>query len=113
MRRAQAIFVVIAILALPLAPLAWGMACESESVPMMCCIMHTSHSASGQLMRCHCTGKSQQPPPDTGMIPPIPPGIAAARIEIAAPQDAREKFFAFSKSETSGYLSAPFEPPRA
>jgi len=113
MRRAQAILVVLALLALPLAPLAWGMACESASVPMMCCMMHATHSPSGKPMLCRCTGKSQKPAPDTGLIAPIPPGIAVAHVEISAPQDARDRFLAFAESAASGYSSAPFEPPRA
>ena len=113
MRRVHAILIVLALLALPLAPLAWGMACESASVPMLCCMLHTTHSPSGKPMLCHCTGKSQKTAPDTGLIAPIPPGTAAAHVEISAPQDARDHFHAFSESTIPGYFSAPFEPPRA
>lgn len=113
MRRALAIFAVLALLALPLAPLAWGMACESSSVPMMCCLMHATHSPSGQPVACHCTGKSQKHAPEMGMIAPIPPITAAPRVEIAAPQGLQENSLAYSRSAASGFRSAPFEPPRA
>jgi hypothetical protein len=112
MRRAQAIIVIVAVLALPLAPLAWGMACESASVPMMCCLLHTTHSPSGKPMQCHCTGKSEKPATDVVLVAPIPPGAAEARIEMVSPQDARATFFVFSASTASGYSSILFEPPR-
>jgi hypothetical protein len=113
MRRAQAIVVLVAVLALPLAPLAWGMACESASVPMMCCMLHKSFSPPGKPMLCHCTGKSQKHAPEIGLLAPIPPATPAAHIEIASPQGARRNFLPFSRSTTSGYNSAPLEPPRA
>jgi hypothetical protein len=112
MRRAQAIFVVLALLALPLAPLAWGLACEDASVPMMCCLMHTTHSPSGQPVACHCTGKSPKHAPEIGMISPIPPVTATLRVEIAPPQRALDNSLGYSRSETAGFRSAPFEPPR-
>jgi len=111
MRRAKAILVIVALLALPLAPLAWGIACESSSGPMMCCMMR--HSSSGRPMPCHCTGSSQKHAPDVSVIAPIPPGKAEARIELLSPQDARTNFFVFSASTASGYSSILFEPPRA
>jgi hypothetical protein len=113
MHRAVAILVVVAILTLPLAPLAWGMACESASVPMMCCLLHKTHSPSGKPMPCHCTGKSEKPAPDIVLVAPIPPGTTEARIEIVSPQDARTSFLAFSASTAAGHPSVPFEPPRA
>jgi hypothetical protein len=113
MRRVQAIFAVLALLALPLAPLAWGMACEDASVPMMCCLMHSTHSPSGQPVACHCTGKSPKHAPEMGTIAPIPPVTAEMNVEIAAPQAARANSLADSPSAASGFRSAPFEPPRA
>jgi hypothetical protein len=113
MRRAQAILAIVALLAIPLAPIAWGMACEASSSPMMCCLPHGSHAQSGKPMACHCAGKSTKQLPDVGMIAPIPLAAPAARATIIAPENARRAFFAFSQSKTSGYLSVPFEPPRA
>jgi hypothetical protein len=113
MRRAQAIIVVLALLALPLAPLAWGMTCDSNAAPMLYCPMHYSHSASGKLMLCQCQGKSPQRTLEFTLAAPIPPGSASARVEIAAPGSQRDNFDALRLATLSGYSSAPFEPPRA
>jgi hypothetical protein len=113
MRHAQSILVILALLALPLAPLAWGLSCEPASAPSFYCPMHLGHSAAGKPMICHCPGQSQQRTPDFTWVAPIPPGTAAARIEIAGPQTARDNFLALSQTIVSGFRSAPFEPPRA
>jgi hypothetical protein len=112
MRRAQSILVVLSVLALPLAPLAWGASCQSAVRPMVCCLMHKMQAPSGKPMMCKCPGRGQQPAPEFTMLAPIPPGIAAARIEIAAPQDSRDHFRALLQTPTAGFRSAPFEPPR-
>jgi hypothetical protein len=113
MRRAQSIFVVLALLALPLAPLAWGFSCEPVSAPAFYCPMHAGHSASGKALICQCPGQSQPRTSDFTLVAPIPPGSVAARIEIAAPQTARESYSALSQTTISGFRSVPFEPPRA
>ena len=113
MRRAQSVFVVLSLLALPLAPLAWGFSCEPVSAQASYCPMHAGHSASGKPMICQCPGQSQQRTPDFTLVAPIPPGTVAARIEITAPQGARDNYSALSQTTVSGYRSAPSEPPRA
>jgi hypothetical protein len=113
MRRAQAILVIVALLAIPLAPIAWGMACEASPSLMMCCLPHGSHSLQGKPMACHCPMNSGKHVPDVGLIAPIPLATAAERAKIIAPEDARRILFAFSQSAASGFLPAPFEPPRA
>jgi hypothetical protein len=113
MRRLQAILAIAVLLALPLAPLAWSMACEASAAPMMCCLPHGAHSQGGKPMYCHCAGKSQSHPPDVGLVAPIPPVTISALAKILAPADARVSLSAFSQSGAAGFLSAPFEPPRA
>jgi hypothetical protein len=113
MRRTKSILVIVALLAIPLAPIAWGMACEASSAPMMCCLPHATHSQQGKPMMCHCPMKSGKHLPDVGLIAPIPPATPAAFTRINAPEDARRTFVAFSQSTASGFLPAPFEPPRA
>ncbi|MGA8768165.1 MAG: hypothetical protein WB559_14190 [Candidatus Acidiferrales bacterium] len=113
MRRTQAILVIAALLAIPLAPIAWGMACKTFSSPMMCCLPHGPHSQSGKPIACHCPMKFGKQLPDVGLIAPIPIAASAARAEIIAPEDARRTFFAFSQLAALGFLPAPFEPPRA
>ncbi|HXA76213.1 MAG TPA: hypothetical protein VNV41_03695 [Candidatus Acidoferrales bacterium] len=113
MRRIHAFIAIVALLTVPLAPIAWGMACEASSAPMMCCLPHGSHSQQGKLMMCHCPGKSGNRLPNVGLIAPIPPATPAALVRIYAPEDTRRIFFAFSQSIAAGFVPAPFEPPRA
>jgi hypothetical protein len=113
MRRAQAIFVIAALLTLPLAPLAWGMTCDSNSLPMMCCLMHKTQSAPGKHMICQCQGKAQPHTAEFTLLAPIPPGTASAHFAIAGPQHSRDDFRALRLTTISGFRSAPFEPPRA
>ncbi len=113
MRRTNAILALVALLSVPLAPIAWGMACEASSAPMMCCLPHGSHSQQGKPMMCHCPGRSGKRLPDIGFVAPIPPATLTALVRINAPEDARRVFAAFSQSAVSGFLPAPFEPPRA
>jgi len=113
MRRIHAFIAIVALLTVPLAPIAWDMACEASSAPMMCCLPHGSHSQQGKLMMCHCPGKSGNRLPNVGLIAPIPPATPAALVRIYAPEDTRRIFFAFSQSIAAGFVPAPFEPPRA
>ncbi len=113
MRRTQAILAIVALLAIPIAPLAWGMACEASSSPMMCCLPHSSHSLAGKPIACHCPMKSVNQEPDVGMIAPIPLATPAAHATIIVPEDANRTFFAFSQLAASGFLPVPFQPPRA
>jgi hypothetical protein len=113
MRRAQSIFVVLALLALPVAPLAWGFSCELVSAHAFYCPMHAGHSSSGKPMICQCPGQSQPRTPDFTLVAPIPPATVAARIEMGAPQTARDDYSALSQTTVSGFRTAPFEPPRA
>ncbi|MGB9070304.1 MAG: hypothetical protein WCC21_17180 [Candidatus Acidiferrales bacterium] len=113
MRRAEAILVVLTLLALPLAPLAWGVSCQSAAGPMFCCLMHKMQTPSGKPMICHCPGRSQQQTPEFTMVAPIPPAAAAARVEVTAPQEVRGSFYMLSQTIASGFRSAPFKPPRA
>jgi hypothetical protein len=113
MRRTQATFVIVALLAIPIAPLAWGMACEASSSPMMCCLPQGPHSLAGKPMACHCPMKSANQLPDIGLIAPIPLAAPAARATIIPPEESRRMLLAFSQLAASGFLPAPFEPPRA
>jgi hypothetical protein len=113
MRRTNAILAIVALLTVPLAPIAWGMACEASSAPMMCCLPHGSHSQPGKPMMCHCPGKSGKHLPDVGLIAPIPPATVSALVRVNAPEHARGVLVAFSQPTASGFLPAPFEPPRA
>jgi hypothetical protein len=113
MRRTVALLAVVALLTVPLAPIAWGMACETSQAPMMCCLPHGSHSQQGKPMMCHCPTKYGNNLPNVGFIAPIAPATPAALVRINAPELARSIRVVFSPSTVSGFLSAPFEPPRA
>jgi hypothetical protein len=112
MRRIQAILAIAALLTVPLAPIAWGMACEASSAPMMCCLPHGSHSQQGKPVICHCPMKSGKHLPDGGLVAPIPLATPSERVQIISPEDARRFFVAVSQSAASGFLPTPFEPPR-
>lgn len=112
MRRAHSILVVLALLALPLAPLAWGFSCQPVSAPAFYCPMHAAHSAAGKPVICQCPMQSQQRTPDFTLVAPIPPGTVTARIEMATLQTARDNFSGLSQTTVSGFRSVPFEPPR-
>jgi len=113
MRRTQAILAIVTLLAVPLTPLAWGMACEASSASVMCPLMPSSHSQPGQRAICHCPVKSGKQSPAVGLLAPIPLATPSDRVQIISPEDARRTFLAVSHSAASGFLSAPFEPPRA
>jgi hypothetical protein len=113
MRRTVAVLAVVALLTVPLAPIAWGMACETSHAPMMCCLPHGASFQQAKPMMCHCPMKSGRHLPNIGLIAPIPPATPAALIRINTPANARCVRVAFAPSTASGFLPAPFEPPRA
>ena len=111
MQRAQAVIVLFALLAVPLALLARGMACESSSGPMICCMLHGSHH-SNQPMVCHCAEKSSKHIPDFGLIAPFPPTEPEAFAVLAAPSSLRQPMHLQSRLSLPGFVLVPFEPPK-
>jgi len=112
MQRVKAMIVVVALLSVPLALLARGMACESSSCPMACCMLHGSHHGN-QPMMCHCAGKSSSHVPDFGLIAPLPPTEPEAFADIAAPSSLRQPMHSQSELSLPGFVPVPFEPPKA
>jgi hypothetical protein len=112
MQRVKAAIILVALLAVPLAFLARGMACESASGLMICCMLHGSHHGN-QPMVCHCAGKSSQHLPDFGLIAPLPPTEPEAFAVVAAPSFLRQPIHSQSQSSLPGFVSVPFEPPKA
>jgi len=126
MRRGQAIFVIVALLATPLALLARGRAGDSGGCDRMCCLRHGSHpiseNTSSDGMMCHrsaagrncqCSMNSGRSPIDYGFLAPIVPASPSAIAGILNPPVSRESFSGFVEVTPSGFHSAPFEPPRA
>jgi hypothetical protein len=122
MRCARLILAIITLLAAPLAMLAAGVACEPTTCAMSCCAMHGSHAQPGKGVSCQhdSSGKSGQcgtnsgnRMPAFGTIAPINPTTLIARITLAAPEAIRRSLVSYRLSTVSGFLSVPFEPPRA
>ncbi len=111
MQRAKATIVIVALLAVPLALLARGMACGASSCPMTCC-MHRGSSGNHPMV-CHCGGKSSSHIPDFGLIAPLPPTEPEAFVAIAAPSSLRLPMHSQSRLSLPGFVPVPFEPPKA
>jgi hypothetical protein len=122
MRRAQALLVLIALLASPLALLARSEACADACTNSCCIALH--HAAKGPAAG-HCRGANQVPSTrccdqpasnhalDYGFTILMPPSILPCVASIAAPVSARAALSANSLIIPSAFRPAPFEPPRA
>jgi len=122
MRRTHAILVILALLATPMALLARS-DCSQTACDCMCSLVNRSLAAQARRapMLCgqaagsthQCAMNTKHHPPDYGlntlMAPTAPLPIAALTISAAA-----ARVFAPQMLCTpSGFLSAPFEPPRS
>jgi hypothetical protein len=122
MRRAQAVLVLIALLATPLALLARSDACANACTNSCCIALH--HSAKGPAAS-HCRGANQVPSTrccdqpasnhalDYGFTILMPLSILPSVASIAAPAVSRAVAAPTSLTIPSYFRSAPFEPPRA
>jgi len=131
MQRAQAIFVILALLATPLALVARATNGDPSECGRMCCLPHGVHSsgmhhaaqkAQQDEMSCHhgetsrmleCTMKAGHHQIDYGFIAPIVPTAPSAVARIAIPETNREVPTQLPVVSLAGFLSAPFQPPRA
>jgi len=115
MRRAKAILVIVALLAVPLALLARSGPCEQSRC--MCCLVHGAKAQHNKGMSCsHCSGKKcgiGAAMPDYGLNAPMAPTAPAALAELPAPDARRRVVLSFAQSDVAGFTSIPFEPPRA
>lgn len=130
MRRAQAILVIAALLATPLALLARAASGDSDGCNRICCLSRGAHSAhshhavnstmaegsfchrAGAHQNCGCSMKAGQQTVDYGFLAPIVPALLSAVFSVAVPRASLEGFVPRSFSPSTGFLSAPFEPPR-
>jgi len=122
MRRIQAVSVIVALLAVPLALVARGYACASQNCTMMCCLssgrhsahamnmdcQHSSSGASACMMRCSSRGKAV----DYGLASPIAPTQLSAVSALPAPDLARANATAIFPAMLNGFPRLPFDPPR-
>ena len=133
MRRVQAILVIVALMATPLALLARAVDPGMPDCNGMCCLPHGGHHHSPvknsapashqEEMACHhrtvgdamdCSMRSGQPRMDYGLIVPFPPAQASIVTAINQPRVSRpvgSQFPAFHLS--AGFLAGPFQPPRS
>ena len=126
MRRIQAILVVVALLATPLALLARGRADDAGECDRLCCLRHGSHpgganSATDGMMchrgtmrhQCVCNMRPGPQSPDYGLLAPIGPTTPSPVVTILSPEIFRAEYSLSNEATFSGFTPSPFEPPRA
>ncbi|MGA7841547.1 MAG: hypothetical protein WBS17_02840 [Candidatus Acidiferrales bacterium] len=133
MRRVQAILVIVALLATPLALLARAVDPGMPDCDGMCCLPHGSHhhaparnsspQPSNGDMACHhgaaghlmdCSMKSDGQRMDYGLSAPFPPAQTSALAFIDRPKVSRFSNSQFPADDLSaGFLAGPFQPPRS
>jgi hypothetical protein len=133
MRRVQAILVIVALLATPLALLARAVEPGMPDCNGMCCLPHGSHhhvparnsspeplkedmachhGAAGHMME--CSMKSGQQRMDYGLSAPFPPAQTSALSFVDRPKMSRFANSQFAAGNLSaGFLAGPFQPPRS
>jgi hypothetical protein len=123
MRRAQAILVIVALLATPLALLARSAGGSMSGCAGMCCPTHGSHAARvlHEKMLCHhgefghvfeCTMTSRHHGVDYGLIVPVAPTAPSAIAFVGIPDVSRAIPAQLYEVASFGFLSTPFKPPR-
>jgi hypothetical protein len=125
MRRAQAILVVVMLAALPFVMLA--QASQAPACDGMCCVRHTAHSpdsassSQAEGMSCHhgavghmfqC-GMNSKHPAAVALLAPLPPTMLSAFAALPLPAQTRQPSIQNAQEAFSGFLSAPFQPPRS
>ena len=131
MRRLQAIVIVLALLASPLSLLArasFGMGSDCNN---LCCLPHGPHTAHSHAaaakaaetgMACHhgetghateCTMKAGHLGMAYGLLAPIAPTTPSAFVRIALPAPSRATVGQSTQFPATGFVAAPFEPPRS
>ncbi|HSY58660.1 MAG TPA: hypothetical protein VK795_03820 [Terriglobales bacterium] len=131
MRRTQAIVVVLVLLASPLSLLARASFGMDGDCNNLCCLIHGSHAGHAHMvtpktpdkdMACHhgeaghaieCTMKARHSGPDFGFFAPIAPTTPSALVTVTSPSPSRTGFTRPNELIISGFLEAPFEPPRS
>ena len=129
MRRMQAILVVLAMLAAPMALLARAGACEQPCCATLCCA--SKHSAASQQasgketggMLCHRQGQAPSEPCimksgcnhalDYGFASPLPPTFLMAATVLIVPQLENEITGTAGISPQTGFALMPLQPPRS
>jgi hypothetical protein len=123
MRRAQAILVIVALLATPLALLARSAAGSMSGCTGMCCPTHGTHAARvlHEKMLCHhgeaghffeCSMTPGHHGIDYGLISTVAPTTPSAITSVGDPDIHRAFASEYREVATSRFLSTPLQPPR-
>jgi hypothetical protein len=117
MLRAQAILVVIALLATPLVLVARGIVCDpAECDCMVVCARQVSHSQPKCDAAKHtpmCGTHQGHHALDYGFIAPFAPAVPLPHAQLSAPVSFIQFVAPYVQSPVAGFSSAPFEPPRS
>jgi hypothetical protein len=124
MRRAQAILIILALAAVPLALLARASANSMSCCTTMCCPAHGHHpDAMAMGMICHrdaasapghCLCAMHSPlAADLGLFAPMPPTAPIPAAGLVPPDFFRQFVSAGRGLAPLGFSAPPFEPPRA
>lgn len=132
MRRTQAILVILALLATPLALLARATGMDSMACNGMCCLPHGQHHAMAgatpertahDVMSCEhgavahlveCTMKPGHPRVDYGLVSPLAPTRPSALASLESLQlPCVLRFASRTESPAAGFAANPFQPPRS
>jgi len=120
MRRVQSAFVIVALLAIPLALLARTGPCAQSQCSRMCDLI--LRSVRAQHMRCtcgmtadgsQCPANSSQKLPDYGLNAPMAPTMPTARVALATPVFTRRALASETDPTVSGFGFELLQPPRA
>jgi hypothetical protein len=132
MRRAQAILVIVVLLATPLALLARASDSGMADCNGMCCLPHGGHhhspaqapsqqppkddmdchhGAAGHMMECSMSSGQHM---DYGLVAPFPPAQTSALASLDQPKMSRFTNSQFRGGHlAAGFLAGPFQPPRS
>jgi hypothetical protein len=131
MQRAQAILLVLALLATPFSLLARASSGIASECNNMCCLLHGPHSAHSHAsaasskedsMACHhgeaghlmrCSMKAGHHTMDYGFFVSIAPTAPSAFVRASSPDQTRVAFTRSTDSLLSGFTAPPFQPPRS
>jgi hypothetical protein len=116
MRRLQAIALVIALMAAPMALFegAWKSACASASCTMACCnngkcVMQHHERCQGSTMAFNCDCMRF---PSFAMLAPLTQMILPQPVAVPAVDQAKPESPAIALAVLPGFLPCPFHPPR-
>jgi|SRR5580700_2998939 hypothetical protein len=127
MQRAQAIVLVLALFATPLALLARASSGLGSACNNLCCLRHGTHAGHASeskesLMACHhgeaphamyCSMKTGHDLMDFGFLAPLAPTAPSSSVSLVLPIPVRTAIAQSIDSLPAGFFAAPFEPPRS